>query len=183
MELDELKNNWKQMESGFKEGIVTDSVTVPPQKRKGSKSRALLRFYAGAFFTFLCMTLLATSPLWSPLRLPDLWLLIFCILLLGGTICELYVARTIRSINLCDSTHTEVFTSVMKIKRFYRNSELYPCMVICVMLFWLSFMPPVKGTFRAPLLWTVTPIAMLAEYFWYRKNIKEINNIYSDSTK
>lgn len=183
MELDELKNNWKQMESGFKKGIVTNSGTIPSNKRKDPKSKALIRFYVGAFLTFLCMSLLATSPLWAPLQLPALWLFIFCILLLGGTVSELYVARSIRKINLCEGSHTEVFASVLKIKSFYKKSELYPCIVICVMLFWLSFLPPVKGTFRAPLLWIATPAAMLAEYLWYRKNIKEINNFYDECTK
>ena len=183
MELDELKNNWKQMESGFKKGIVTDSGTIPSQKGKSPKSKALTRFYIGACLTFLCLSLLATSPLWAPLQLPDFWLLVFCIILLGGTISELYVARTIREINLCESTHSEVLASVIKIKNFYKKSELYPCIIICVMLFWLSFLPPVKGTFRAPLLWIATPTAMLAEYLWYRKNIKEINKLYDENTK
>lgn len=183
MEFDELKDNWEQMKSSFKDGVMADNKTIPPRRWKSSKSKVLLRFYMGAFFTFLCMALLATSPLWAPVRLPDLWLLIFCILLLGGVINELYIARNIKNINLCDSTHTEVFASVMRIKRFYKKSELYPCIVICVMLFWLSFLPPVKGTFRAMLLWGTTPICMFAEYLWYRKNIKEINNLYNDITK
>lgn len=180
MELDELKNNWKLMESGISDNIDTDNQFVPANKL-GNKSKAIRRFCIGAASTALCMVFLATSHLWAPVKLSAVWLTGFCVLLLFGTVSELHVLRAIKRVDLCASSHVEIFDTVLRIKRFYRMTELYGCIAVCAMLFWLTFLPPVQGTFRAPLLWIATPVGMLAEFLWYRRNIKEINKLSDEN--
>ena len=53
-----------------------------------------------------------------------LWLVPFCLVLLITVLCCIRMYSTIKKINLWDNSNIEIMSTVISIKRLYRNIEL-----------------------------------------------------------
>ena len=78
MELEELKSAWQSVRPEIKNTGWAPKDTDCLPRKKDVKSRLLRKFFLEELFAFVCLILLATSHLWSPTKLPVLWLLAFC---------------------------------------------------------------------------------------------------------
>lgn len=112
--------------------------------------------------------------------LPASWLAVFGALCALGAVIELYLLLMIKKINLWESTPSDVLNMTLRIRRLYKNAELVFTFAIAAMFVWLSFLPPVAGTIRMPLLWILFAISLAVECRLYSKNIRLLNDLSSD---
>lgn len=177
MELEELKNIWHSVKPGIKSIGYSTKYNSYLSKKNDIKSRLLRRVFFGELFSFVCIILLATSHLWSPTKLPVLWLVSFCAVIAVGCIFGIGIYISIKRVNLWEDSNSGILTAIVKIKTRYRRIELVISMLILPLLIWLSLTPPFLNTFDMYIVWGLTVICFGLEYLWYRSNIKQLNNL------
>ena len=172
MELEELKATWQSVKPGVKSLGYSQKDDASLAKKNDVKTRLLRKVFLGELFSLVCIILLATSHLWSPTKLPALWLISFCAIIAG---IGLYLS--IKRVNLWVDSNSEILTSIVKIKARYRRIELVIGALILPLLIWLSLTPPFLNTLDMYIVWGVTVVCFVLEYLWYRCNIKQLNSI------
>ena len=175
MELEELKSTWQSVKPCVKNiGCATQNSDCLSRK-KDVKSRLLRKIFLGVLFTFVCLLLLATSHLWSPTKLPALWLISFCSVIVIAIVCGIGLYSAIRHINLWEDSNTEILTAIVNVKKRYRRIELFTSILILPLLIWLSLTPPFLNTLDMYIVWGLTTIGFGMEFLWYRSNIRQLN--------
>lgn len=177
MELEELKNTWQSVKPDIKSLGYSHKYDSRLAKKNDVKSRLLRKVFLGELFSFVCIILLATSHLWSPTKLPALWLVSFCAVITVGIICGIRLYLSIKQVNLWADSNSQILTAIVKIKTQYRRIELSICILIVPLLIWLSLTPPFLNTLDMYLVWALTVICFGLEYLWYRSNIRQLNNL------
>lgn len=177
MELEELKNIWQSVKPDIKSLGYLHKDDSDLAKKNDVKSRLLRKVFLGELFSFVCIILLATSHLWSPTKLPTLWLVSFCAVISVGIICGIRLYLSIKRVNLWADSNSQILTAIVKIKTQYRKLELAISVLILPLLIWLSLIPPFLNTLNMYLVWVLTVICFGLEYLWYRSNIRQLNNI------
>lgn len=105
------------------------------------------------------------------------WLVPFCLVLLITVLCCIRMYSTIKKINLWDNSNIEIMSTVISIKRLYRNIELIALIVILPLLIWISFIPGFINSWRMYFTLGLTVLAFSLEYLWYRSSMKYFNNL------
>lgn len=176
MELEDLKTAWKAVEPHI-DNISQQEDRINIKRYSGVKSKLMRRMIFAALTTFVGLAFMATSWLWAPIKLPFPQLLTFCIILFTGCLAELFLLRSISRINLCQDTNTEVFNAVVKIKKRYKQMELWFSVLIAVSIGWMTMTPPFVNTDRPVIVWIALAITLGLEYMWYRKTIRTLNEL------
>ncbi len=83
----------------------------------------------------------------------------------------------LNKVDLCKNTNIEIFSSVIFIKRTYRNMELVVCTVVLLLLIWMSLSPSFINTWRMYYIWGLIPIGYVLEFLWYKSNQKLLDKI------
>ncbi len=179
MELDELKTTWQSVKPGIKGLGYSHKDDTCLAKKNDVKSHLLRKVFLGELFSFACIILLATSHLWSPTKLPGLWLVSFCAVIAVGLILGIGLYLSIKRVNLWENSNSEILTAIIKIKTRYRKIELAISILIFPLIIWLSLIPPFLNTLDMYIVWGLTIICFGLEYIWYRCNIKQLNIICS----
>lgn len=177
MELEELKSVWQSVKPKIgqqPDGKIADRAI---RHRRDVKSRLSSRFLFDGIFTVICLILMSTSRLWSPMKLPGWWLIAFCAMILLGALAIGRMYLFVRKINLWEDTNSEIITSVIRIKKFYRNVELATTIAVIPLLLWLSVTPLFINSWRMFFVWVLTVGAFTLEYMWYRKNIRYLDRL------
>jgi hypothetical protein len=177
MELEELKNIWHSVKPDIKSLGYSQKDDAGIARKNDVKSRLLRKVFLGELFSLVCIILLATSHLWSPTKLPVLWLASFCAVITVGIVCGIRLYLSIRQVNLWTDSNSKIFMSIVEIKTLYRRIELTISILIAPLLIWLSLTPPFLNTLDMYLVWVLTIICFGLEYLWYRSNIKQLNNL------
>lgn len=175
MELEELKSAWKSVRPQIKNTGCAPKDTDCLSQKKDVKSRLLRKFFLEEIFVFVCLILLATSHLWSPTKLPVLWLVAFCAVIVVAMVYGIGLYGAIRQINLWEDSNAEIFKAIIKVKKRYRRIELVTSILFLSLLIWLSLTPPFLNTPDMYIVWSVTIICFGLEYLWYRSNVKQLN--------
>ena len=118
MELEELKSAWQSVNPKIgqqPDGKITDRAI---RHRRDVKTRLSSRVLFDGIFTVICLILMSTSRLWSPMKLPGWWLIAFCAMILLGALAVGRMYLFVRKINLWEDTNSEILTSVIRIKKF-----------------------------------------------------------------
>lgn len=179
MELEELKATWQSVKPGVRSLGYSQKDDASLAKKDDVKTRFLRKVFFGELFSFVCIILLATSHLWSPTKLPVLWLGSFCAIIAVGIICGIGLYLSIKRVNLWMDSNSDILTAIVKIKARYRRLELIISVLILPLLIWLSLTPPFLNTLDMYIVWALTVICFGLEYLWYRCNIKQLNSICS----
>lgn len=178
MELDELKAAWKAVEPKIK--TLSQQENIILKRRSDIKTKLARRMLFAAIITFISLLLMATSRCWAPVKLSPPILIAICATLFIGSLAELYLVRSITRINLWQDTNAEVLHEVVKIKKTYKQMELWFSALTVLLVGWMTMNPPFVNTPRQLIAWTILAIAFGMEYIWYRKIIKTINELTTD---
>lgn len=177
MDIEDLKSVWKSVEPNIE---IASHRNIPGRHLKEKadvKSKLLRRTYIGSAVTLLSLLLMATYRLWSPIYVPMAWGIAANVFIFVALLMELYHIHLIRNIDLWNATPTEVLSSVIRIKKYYRNIELWCSVMAIVVIGWVTFLPPFYGTWRMIWGWGLLALSLGAEYIWYRKNIRYLNSL------
>ncbi|MDE6533748.1 MAG: hypothetical protein K2M27_09495 [Muribaculaceae bacterium] len=177
MELEELKNIWQSVKPNIDSHINNDDANKIIVKKNDIKTRILIRAIWEGIATTICLILMATSPVWAPIKFPYWWLSIFCLTVFIANIYGIRIYRLIKAINLSKDTNQEILMSIISIKKTYRNIELATAAVIIPLLIWFSLTPLFINSWRMFFTWGLTIVGFTLEYLWYRSNIKQFNNL------
>ena len=177
MELEELKATWQSVKPEIKSIGSPQKDNACLAQKNDVKSRLLRKVFLGELFSFVCIVLLATSHLWSPAKLPVLWLVSFCAVIAVGIICGIRLYLSIKRVNLWTDSNSQILTAIVKIKTQYRRLELAISVLILPLLIWLSLTPLFLNTLYMYLVWVLTVICFGLEFLWYRSNINQLNNL------
>ena len=134
MELEELKSAWQSVRPEIKNTGCAPKDTNCLSRKKDVKSRLLRKFFLEELFAFVCLILLATSHLWSPTKLPVLWLVAFCGIIVVAMIYGIGLYGAIRQINLWEDSIAEIFMAIVNVKKSYRRIELVTGILILTLL-------------------------------------------------
>ena len=179
MELEELRTTWQSVKPSVKNLGYSQKDNACLAEKNDIKTRLLRKIFLGELFSSICIILLATSHLWSPTKLPMLWLVSFCAIIAVVIIYGIGLYLSIRRVNLWADSNSEILTSIVKIKARYRRIELVISALILPLLIWLSLTPPFLNTLDMYIVWGLTVIGFGLEYLCYRCNIKQLNSICS----
>lgn len=124
-----------------------------------------------------------TSGLWSPLKLPIWWIIVFSIAILVEAINTIIIYRLLHPMDLAINSHIEILSVIVRIKMFYRNMELVIAIIIVPLLIWLSFTPPFVDSWRMFYVWVITLLAFGGELFWYCSNLKLLSSFRASIDK
>ncbi len=177
MELEDLKSKWQSIkphiDSQLNDKILRNSIS----KGNDAKSRLIKRSLWTLILVFLCLILMATSRIWAPVKLPYWWIIIFCATIGSSCIISIRSLYKLNKVDLCKNTNIEIFSSVIFIKRTYRNMELVVCTVVLLLLIWMSLSPSFINTWRMYYIWGLIPIGYVLEFLWYKSNQKLLDKI------
>lgn len=177
MELEELRTTWQSVKPHIDSQISEDEANKITEKKMDIKSRLLKRAMREGIITVICIILMALSPIWSPMKFPYWWLAIFCLTLFISNLYGIRIYRSIKSIDLWEHTHKETLTTIVSIKKLYRNIELATAIVLISLLIWMSLTPLFIHSWRMLFTWGLTILGFTLEYLWYGSNIKQLNNL------
>lgn len=177
MELEDLKTAWQSVKPHIDSQISEEASRKIILKKNDIKSRLLQRILWDGIFTIICLVLMATSSVWSPLKLPLWWLIALCSTIFIALLYGVKIYISIKSINLWDDTSKGILTTIVSIKKLYRNIEFATAIVIIPLLIWLSFTPLFIHTWSMFFVWGLTLFGFALEYLWYRSNIKRCNSL------
>lgn len=177
MELEELKATWQSVKPEIKIIGCSQKDNASVTQKNDVKSRLLRKVFLGELFSFVCIVLLATSHLWSPTKLPVLWLVSFCAVIVIGIICGIGLYIAIKRVNLWEDSNAEILAATVSIKKRYRKIELLISILIVPLLIWLSLIPPFINTSDMYMVWGLTLICFGLEFMWYRSNIRQLDII------
>ena len=177
MELEELRRTWQSVKPHIDLEINEDEANEIAINKNDIKSRLLKRALWEGIISLICTILMASSPVWSPMKFPSWWLVTFCLTMIIANLYGIRIYRSIKAVNLWDSTSNEIFIKIISIKRLYRNIELATAAVVIPLMIWISLTPFFIHSWRMFFTWGVTIIGFTIEYLWYSSNIKQINNL------
>lgn len=180
MELEELKSTWKSIEQNAGR-ISTKNADATLSKRKKDVLQCLnKRFIFDIIFVCIACIALATSRIWAPVQMPVWWICAFCLLFSALIIATIIIMKKLGRINLGESTHMQILDTVLAIKKFYRNIEVYGCAGVAVLMICVPFVSPIGNSvsdFICILSFCV--IGFYLEFLWYRANIRKINEMHN----
>lgn len=177
MELEELKQTWKQVKPHIDSHISEDDAKRITAAKNDIKSRLLKRARRDGIFSIICLTLMALSPFWAPMKFPYWWLAVFCLTLFIAILYGIKIYCSIKAINLWDCTNKDILMTVISIKKMYRNVELATAVIIIPLLIWFSLTPMFINTWRMFFTWGLTVLGFGLEYLLYRSNIKQLSKL------
>lgn len=177
MELEDIKSKWQSVKPHIVIQLNDKTDIRNIEKGIDAKSRLLKRSWWSQSVVITCIILMATSRLWSPLKLPYWWLGLFCTVMLYGLLCSIRDCRIIETIDICNDSNMKIMTTVISLKRNYRNLELTVCITVIPLLLWISFIPPFIYTWKMYQVWGITLLALALEYSWYKSNLRQFNQI------
>lgn len=177
MELEDLKSTWKSIENDIEQISITDEDKLHPRKKKDVKESLINRFYFEISAMSFGGIAIATSRIWAPMKMPVWWICAFCVLFITAIIATVSIVQKLRQIRLGESTHTQVLDSVLSVRRFYRNLELYSCSAILVLALCNLMIIPVANIIDLALIITLIAACSVLEFFWYRANIRRFNEM------
>lgn len=177
MELEDLRTTWKSVKPRIDSQISEAVESKMVLKRNCIKPRLMKRAWWDGVFTMICLVLMATSPIWSPMKLPYWWLAAFCTTGFVGIIYGYRIYRSIKAINLWEDTNNEILKAIVSIKKQYRNIELAVSIVVISLLVWLSFTPLFVHSWRMFFIWGLTLVGFTLEYLWYKSNIRQFDSL------
>lgn len=177
MELEELKATWQSIKPEIKNIGCNMQNSDILSRKNDVRSRLLRKVCFEVIFTFVCLILLATSHLWSPTKFSVIWLVAFCSVIIVALVCSIGLYFQISHINLWEDSNAAIMTAIVKVKKLYRRTELAVSILILPLLIWLSLTPPFLNTPDMYLVWGATAICFGIEFFWYKSNIKQLNNL------
>ncbi|MBD5357973.1 MAG: hypothetical protein HDR88_13355 [Bacteroides sp.] len=176
MELEDLKSAWKDIEPQIKK-LSDQQPKIPTKRNFEVKTKLFWRTCYAAAFTLIFLVAKVMLELWLPPLYPESWSISFYILLFMALISEIYIARLVYRINLWQSTHLEILSTIIRIKRLYKIFELWFSIAIILMIGWVSLIPPFMGNRDIIFIWFLLAVSFIAEYIFYRKNIHYLNEI------
>ncbi len=177
MELEDLKSKWQSVKPHIDTQLNCEILKHSISKGNDAKSRLIKRSLWTLILIFLCLILMATSRIWSPVKLPYWWLIIFCTTTGCSSLISLRSLYKLNKIDLCENTNVEIISYILLLKKTYRNMEVVVCMVVFFLVIWLSLSPSFINTWRMYYIWGLTVIGNLLEFLWYRSNQKLFNKI------
>lgn len=178
MELENLRTTWKSIEKDIKNISKNDAEEVLVKPKRDVKTTLANRFRWGIIVLIVATILLGTSRLWAVIKMPVWWIGAFCALFVSGIVIMAFLIQKIAKINVGEDTQLQVIEQVISIKKIYRNSELYGCVVILALM--------IAGVFCSPIPYRPSEIVFISiatvicyslEFITYRSNIKKINKI------
>lgn len=177
MELEELRKTWQSVKTYVDSQISENKATRIAIKKNDIKSRLLKRSLWDGIISMIGTILLATSPIWSPMKFPDWWLATVCLTMIFANLCGIRIYRSIKAVNLWDSTNNEILIKIVSIKKLYRNIELATAAVVIPLMIWMSLTPFFIHSWRMFFTWVLTILGFTLEYLWYSSNIKQLNTL------
>ena len=177
MELEELKSTWQAVKPNLGETVKDENPLMRLRRRQDVKSRLLNRLLWGEVFSAVCLVMLATSRWWSPTKLPVIWIVLFCALILAEMIGGMLIFKSLRHINLWNDTNAVISSATVRIKKFYRNIELVVCLSVIPLFVWLSLIPPFDNLSDRLVIWALVAVAFAAELLWYRSNMRQLTRM------
>lgn len=178
MELEDLRTTWKSIKEDIENVSKNDAEEVLAKPKRDVKTTLANRFRWGIIVLSVATILLGTSLLWAVIKMPVWWIGAFCLLLISGILIMAFLIQKIVKINVGEDTQLQVIEQVISIKKIYRNSELYGCVVILALM--------IAGVFCSPIPYRPSEIVFISiatvicyslEFITYRSNIKKINKI------
>lgn len=177
MNLEDIKTQWKKVKKHIDPQLDVETVRRNITKGQDAKSRLLKRSFWSHILVFVCVVLMATSRIWSPMKLPYWWLGAFCLVFFFEMLCSIKGYRKMKKINLWEDSNAKIMEAIVSLKKDYRNMELRVCIVVGLLLLWISFTPYFINTWRMYYVWSLILVEFVLEFFWYRSNMKLFNNI------
>lgn len=178
MELEDLRTTWKSIDKDIENISKNDADEVLAKPKRDVKTTLANRFRWGIIALIVATILLGTSRLWAVIKMPVWWIGAFCALFVSGIVIMAFLIQKIAKINLGEDTQLLVMKQILSIKKIYRNSELYGCVVILALM--------IAGVFCSPIHYRLSEIVFISiatvicyslEFITYRSNIKKINKI------
>lgn len=177
MELEDLKSAWQSVKPKIDSSISEKKTHEVITRQCDVKSRFLRKCRIDGAITLVCLVLMGTSRIWAPMKLPYWWLSVFCAMLSVCLFSGIRIYRTIGRINLWEDTNQMIISTVVSVKKLYRNIELAATAVIMTLMVWISFTPPFINSWRMAFVCGQVLLAFGLEYLWYRSNIRQLNSI------
>ena len=177
MELEDLKSKWKSVRPNIEPHINDEIVRRSISKGNDVKSRILRRSLWSQILVSISLILMATSRIWSPLKLPYWWIGLFCTTILIMILYSIKGYRTLKKMDIYKDSNTKILKTIITIKREYRNLELIGSGVILTLMLWMSFIPSFIYTWRMYYVWGLTALAFILECIWYKSNVKQFNQL------
>lgn len=174
MELQKLKSTWKSVEPHLPQQVNPNIVST---STVDSKSKLLNRIYLSMTVAILCIIFMISSMFWAPSHLENWWIIAVCILLFIGVLTEIRLANLVRRIHLDEDSQSEVLESVIRIKKYYRNIELWISGGMAILFGYLPFTSSSINIGDLALVWGLIIIGFTLEYMWYRKSAQYINQL------
>lgn len=180
MELKELKSTWKSIEQNASLISIKNAEATLPKRKKDILQCLNKRFIIDIISVCIAGIALATSRMWAPVQMPAWWICAFCLLFLAIIIATIIIMKKLGRINLGESTHIHIMETILAIKRFYRDMELYGCAGVAVLMICVPFVSPIGNTlFDITCVLSFCVIGFYLEFLWYRANIRKINEMHN----
>ena len=177
MELEDLKSKWQSVRPHIDPQINDELVRQSILKGNDVKTKILRRSLWSQISVSICIILMATSRIWSPLKLPYWWIGLFCTTIFIMILYSIKSYRTLKKMDIYTDSNTKIMTTIITIKRDYRNLELIGSGVILILMLWMSFIPSFINTWRMYYVWGLTAFAFILECLWYKSNVKQFNQL------
>lgn len=174
MELQKLKSIWESVEPYLPQQVNPNTV---PTSTVDNKSKLLHRIYLSMSITVLSIIFMISSMFWASSHFGIWWIIAVCILLFIGVLTEIRLANLVRRIHLDVDSQSEVLESVIRIKKYYRNIELWVSGGMALLFGYLPFTSSSINIGDIAIVWGLIIIGFTLEYMWYRKNAQYINQL------
>lgn len=174
MELQKLKSTWKSVEPYLPQQV---NPNIVPTSTVDNKSKLLRRIYWSMSITVSGIIFMISSMFWAHSHLEIWWIIAVCILLFIGVLTEIRLANLVRRIHLDGDSQSEVLKSVIRIKKYYRNVELWISGGFALLVGYLPFTSSSINIGDLALVWGLIIIGLTLEYMWYRKSAQYINQL------
>lgn len=173
MELEDLKTVWKSMGNEIEQISKNRSEEIKPHN--DVKTSLINRFRWGIVIVIVAVCLLGTSRLWAPVKMPAWWICAFCLLFISGIFATILLIKMVQRINLGEDSHVKVMERILSIKIFYRNIELYGCLIVLfLMICGVIFSPIPYRPAEIVFVSAVTFMCFIIEYMLYKSNIRKL---------
>lgn len=178
MELEDLKSAWKSIDHDIEEISRQDEAMLHPQKKTDAKAGLMNRFYFEITAMSIGCLALATSRAWAPAKMPVWWISAFCLLFIIGIVTTIYIIGIVKRIDLYETPHMMVMTTIIHLKKLYKHIELYSCIAIAALMISMLFIPSlIHSALDSALILIITATGLILESFWYRSNIAKFNEV------
>ena len=177
MELEDLKSKWQSVKPNIDSQINDELLRRSISKGNDVKTRILRRSLWSQILVSISLILMATSRIWAPLKLPYWWIGLFCTTILFMILYSIKGYRTLKKMDIFKDSNTKILTTIITIKKQYRNLELICSGVILTLMLWISFIPSFVYTWRMYYVWGLSALGCILEYFWYKSNVKQYDKL------